>query len=132
MSGHPAIVLRVSCCLIRISLLSRNSDPCLSADRGAPQRSAEHCSKQAAQLEEENQGLRNMLKELDDGELYLVVDTESNRLTMRQGKACADGESGDRQPAVRERGNGEELVFRNPDGIAHGPRQGTEPRLDQA
>jgi L,D-transpeptidase YbiS len=40
---------------------------------------------EAAQLEEENQGLRNMLKDLDDGELYLVVDTENNRLTMRQG-----------------------------------------------
>ena len=40
---------------------------------------------QAAQLEEENQGLRNMLRDMDDGELYLVVDTNSNRLTMRQG-----------------------------------------------
>jgi lipoprotein-anchoring transpeptidase ErfK/SrfK len=42
---------------------------------------------EAALLEEENQGLKNMLKEADDDELYLVVDTESNRLTMRQGSA---------------------------------------------
>ena len=42
---------------------------------------------EAARLEEENQGLKNMLKEADDDELYLVVDTESNRLTMRQGSA---------------------------------------------
>jgi L,D-transpeptidase ErfK/SrfK len=40
---------------------------------------------QAARLEEENQGLKKMLKDDDDDELYLVVDTESNRLTMRQG-----------------------------------------------
>jgi L,D-transpeptidase ErfK/SrfK len=42
---------------------------------------------EAANLEEENQGLRNMLKDMDDVELYLVVDTEKNRLTMRQGDA---------------------------------------------
>lgn len=42
---------------------------------------------EAARLEEENQGLKNMLKDAEDGELYLVVDTENNRLTMRQGGA---------------------------------------------
>jgi L,D-transpeptidase ErfK/SrfK len=41
---------------------------------------------EAAVLEEENRGLRNMLKEMEDNDLYLVVDTENNRLTMRQGK----------------------------------------------
>ena len=40
---------------------------------------------EAALLEEENQGIRNMLRAMDDGEIYLVVDTENNRLTMRQG-----------------------------------------------
>ncbi len=40
---------------------------------------------EAAQLEEQNQGLRNMLKALDDDAVYIVVDTENNRLTMRQG-----------------------------------------------
>jgi len=39
----------------------------------------------AAILEEENRGLRKMLKQIDDNEIYLVVDTESNRLTMRRG-----------------------------------------------
>ncbi len=39
----------------------------------------------ASDLEEENQGLLNMLKQLDDEEIYLVVDTENNRLSMRQG-----------------------------------------------
>jgi len=35
-------------------------------------------------LEEENKGLRQMLNELEDDELYLVVDTESNRLSLRK------------------------------------------------
>src|SRR5512147_793360 len=40
---------------------------------------------QAAMLEEENRGLRKILADQEDGELYVVVDTESNRLTLRQG-----------------------------------------------
>lgn len=40
---------------------------------------------EAARLEEENSGLRRMIKDLEDDELYLVVDTEGNRLTMRKG-----------------------------------------------
>ncbi len=41
--------------------------------------------KEAAALEEENRGLRQMLREMEDDEIYLVVDTENNRLTMRRG-----------------------------------------------
>ena len=66
-----------------------------------------HLSQQVAQLEEENQGLRNMLRESDDGELYLVVDTESNRLTMRQGNSVllkAVAGTGSRQFLKEERG----------------------------
>jgi len=40
---------------------------------------------EAARLNEENQGLRWMLKALEDDELYVVVDTESNQLLMRKG-----------------------------------------------
>jgi L,D-transpeptidase ErfK/SrfK len=40
---------------------------------------------EAAVLEEENRGLMKMLKEMEDDDVYLVVDTESNRLTMRRG-----------------------------------------------
>jgi L,D-transpeptidase ErfK/SrfK len=39
---------------------------------------------EAARLDEENQGLRRMLKALEDNELYLVVDTENNQLLMRK------------------------------------------------
>jgi L,D-transpeptidase YbiS len=41
---------------------------------------------EAATLQEQNQGLRLMLKDLEDGEMYIVVDTENNRLTLRQGE----------------------------------------------
>lgn len=40
---------------------------------------------EAAALEEQNQGLRRMLTEAEDDELYIVVDTENNRLTLRRG-----------------------------------------------
>ena len=36
-------------------------------------------------LEEQNQGIRNMLHVLEDDDIYIVVDTENNRLTLRQG-----------------------------------------------
>jgi len=48
-------------------------------------RHVQELQQEADRLEEENRGLRNMLAELDDGKLYIVVDTESNRLTLRQG-----------------------------------------------
>jgi len=41
---------------------------------------------EAVVLEEQNQGLSRMLKEMDDAEPYIVVDTENNRLTLRQGE----------------------------------------------
>jgi hypothetical protein len=62
---------------------------------------------QAEQLDAENQGLRNMLRDMDDDELYLVVDTESNRLAMRQGSAIimtAKVGTGSRQFVKEDRG----------------------------
>jgi L,D-transpeptidase YbiS len=62
---------------------------------------------QATQLDEENQGLRNMLRDTDDNELYLVVDTESNRLEMRQGNTIvltAKVGTGSRQVVKEDRG----------------------------
>jgi len=40
---------------------------------------------EAAVLEEQNHGLSRMLKEMDDAEPYIVVDSENNQLTLRQG-----------------------------------------------
>jgi len=42
---------------------------------------------EASRLEEENRGLRKMLADQEDEELYVAVDTESNRLSLRQGEA---------------------------------------------
>lgn len=39
---------------------------------------------EAAELEEQNRGLKRLLDELDDHEVYVVVDTENNRLTLRR------------------------------------------------
>jgi len=40
---------------------------------------------EAARLGDENQGLRRMLKTLEDDDLYVVVDTEGNQLLLRTG-----------------------------------------------
>jgi L,D-transpeptidase YbiS len=42
---------------------------------------------QAARLLDENRGLRKILAAQEDDKLYIVVDTESNSLTLRQGNA---------------------------------------------
>lgn len=39
---------------------------------------------EAAELEEQNRGLQLMLDEYDDHQIYIVVDTENNRLTVRR------------------------------------------------
>jgi lipoprotein-anchoring transpeptidase ErfK/SrfK len=54
-------------------------------DRDELRKQVEDLKQEALLLEEENQGLRNMIRDLGDDEVYLVVDTENNRLTMRQG-----------------------------------------------
>jgi len=43
--------------------------------------------RQAAELEEENEGLRMFLAAQEDYQMYIVVDTESNSLSLRQGNA---------------------------------------------
>ncbi len=72
---------------------------------------------ETALLEAENQGLRNMLKETDDDDVYLVVDTENNRLTMRQGGTIlmtAVVGTGSRQSIESE--TGRDWYFESPTG----------------
>jgi L,D-transpeptidase ErfK/SrfK len=38
-----------------------------------------------AGLKEQNKGIRHMLRALENEDMYIVVDTENNRLTLRQG-----------------------------------------------
>jgi len=97
---------KLPCLLISLMLLTGFSE-----DQFVPiealREEIRHLSQRVARLEEENQGLGNMLRDLDDGELYLVVDTESNRLTMRQGNAVlmtAIVGTGSRQFLKEERG----------------------------
>jgi len=47
----------------------------------------EALQREAALLEEENQGLRKSLATQEDAELYIVVDTEGNELQLRRGNA---------------------------------------------
>lgn len=104
---HTSVVLLIV--LVVVSL----SSPAWAEDSTPPtpitvlRNEIQHLQQQVAQLEEENQGFRNMLRDIDDGELYLVVDTESNRLTMRQGNTVlmtAIVGSGSRQFLKEERG----------------------------
>ncbi len=72
---------------------------------------------EAALLREQNQGIRNMLRALDDDEIYLVVDTENNRLTMRRGAKIlliAKVGTGSRQYIKEE--TGRNWMFESPTG----------------
>jgi L,D-transpeptidase ErfK/SrfK len=95
-SCHPSpfslfTYLRTSVVVFIVLAIVALSSPVWAVDSAPPTpikvpgNEIQQLQQQAAQLEEENQGLRNMLRDMDDGELYLVVDTKSNRLTMRQG-----------------------------------------------
>lgn len=71
----------------------------------------------AAELEAQNRGLRRMLKDLDHDDLYIVVDTEINRLFLRQGDTVlltAIVGTGSRQ-FVREE-TGRNWFFESPQG----------------
>jgi L,D-transpeptidase YbiS len=64
---------------------------CVAGDTTVPESiedlraKVETLQQEVARLEEENKGLSLMLKDFEDDEVYLVVDTESNHLTMRKG-----------------------------------------------
>jgi lipoprotein-anchoring transpeptidase ErfK/SrfK len=73
---------------------------------------------EAAALEEENRGLRQMVQSLDNDEVYLVVDTESNRLFIRQGEHVLQAivvSTGSRELVKDE--NGRKWFFESPTGV---------------
>lgn len=73
---------------------------------------------EAAALEEENRGLRQMIASLSDDEVYLVVDTESNRLFIRQGEQVLQTvvvSTGSRELVKEE--NGRKWFFESPTGV---------------
>jgi L,D-transpeptidase ErfK/SrfK len=64
---------------------------------------------EAARIEEQNHGLRRMLSEMEDDAVYVVVDTESNRLLLRQGNGvlhAAKCGTGSRSAIEEETGRG--------------------------
>jgi lipoprotein-anchoring transpeptidase ErfK/SrfK len=80
-------------------------------------RSIESLQQEASRLEEENKGLRRMLKEQESGDLYVVVDTENNRLMLRRGNRLlrkAVCGTGSRQSIESE--TGRNWVFETPIG----------------
>ncbi len=60
--------------------------PASAADAPTPvlQEDMQRLEEEVASYEEENQGLRKLLGEFENDDVYIVVDTENNRLTLRQ------------------------------------------------
>ena len=92
-----------------------------AADGADPQTLAANVAtleQEAALLEEENRGLRQMVQSLDNDEVYLVVDTESNRLFIRQGEHVLQAivvSTGSREQVKEE--NGRKWFFESPTGV---------------
>jgi L,D-transpeptidase ErfK/SrfK len=78
------VILLLSCCIMTHSPLWAG-EATASVTNDTLREQLRAMEQEAAVLEEENRGLMKMLKEMDDDDVYLVVDTESNRLTMRKG-----------------------------------------------
>ena len=107
---RPALLCGTSLCLCVSVVMSLFSVPRVQADEvplEVLRAKVAAMEQAAASLEEQNQGLSRMLKEMDDQEPYIVVDTENNRLTLRQGEAVllnAVVGTGSRQQVEEETG----------------------------
>jgi L,D-transpeptidase YbiS len=112
----PALVL-LSCCLVLSSPgWAGEPQPAVAIETLRAEVAA--LEQEAAQLEEENRGLRRMIASLGDDEVYLVVDTESNRLFIRQGENILQTivvSTGSRELVKDE--NGRKWFFESPTGV---------------
>jgi L,D-transpeptidase ErfK/SrfK len=79
-------ILFVACCLMTSSFV-RAEETAAPLTTDELRLRVKALEQESALLEEENRGLRSMLRDVEDDDVYLVVDTESNRLTMRRGNA---------------------------------------------
>ena len=76
----------LSCCLVLPSPGgAKDAQPAVTAEILRAEVAA--LEQEAALLEEENKGLRRIVQSLGDDEIYFVVDTENNRLFIRQGES---------------------------------------------
>jgi L,D-transpeptidase YbiS len=82
---EKAVISIVAVSLAFIPSLALAEGPSESVPVDDLMQQVRNLEQEAAALEEQNRGLRRMLKDLEDDEVYLVVDTEINRLFMRQG-----------------------------------------------
>lgn len=75
-------------CVFAAILLFSLSKPARAADVPAEvlRDDISKLEEEVAVYEEQNQGLRKLLHDLEDDDPYIVVDTENNRLTLRQGE----------------------------------------------
>ena len=107
----------LSCCLVIPSAgWTEEPQPAVTSDTLRSEIAA--LEQEAAQLEEENRGLRQMIASLDDDEVYFVVDTESNRLFIRQGAHLLETvvvSTGSRELVKDE--NGRKWFFESPTGV---------------
>lgn len=84
----------MACVIMVIEFLMLSSAPPLAGETPSSltiddlRAEVQALQQEADRLEEENSGLHRMISDLEKDDLYLVVDTESNRLTMRQGNAA--------------------------------------------
>jgi L,D-transpeptidase ErfK/SrfK len=78
----PALIGIILCALLSCTAVFAGTDAPVSL--GSLREQIQSLEATVRRLEEENQGLRRMLAELEDGALYLVVDTENNQLLMRK------------------------------------------------
>jgi L,D-transpeptidase ErfK/SrfK len=108
-----AVVLSILC-----AFSPSSAAPQGTADNQALLAEVAAMEQEAAQLEEENRGLRKMVRSLGDDEVYLVVDTESNRLFIRQGDQVLQTiivSTGSRQLVKDEKGR--KWFFESPTGV---------------
>lgn len=112
----PALVL-LSCCLV-LSSPGRAEEPQPAVPIETLRANIAALEQEAAALEEENRGLRQMVHSLGNDEVYLVVDTESNRLFIRQGGHVLQAivvSTGSRELIKDE--NGRKWFFESPTGV---------------
>ncbi|HUL00337.1 MAG TPA: L,D-transpeptidase family protein, partial [Nitrospirota bacterium] len=83
LSTTTAIFLLALVQMLSLRVLAGEGQESLPTDKLRDQ--IKNLQQEAVKLEEQNQGLRQMIKELEDNEIYLVVDTENSRLMMRKG-----------------------------------------------
>jgi len=112
----PALVLLSYCLVIPTTGWAGEPQPAVAIETLRAEVAA--LEQEAAQLEEENRGLRRMVASLGDDEVYLVVDTESNRLFIRQGEQILQTivvSTGSRQLVKDE--TGRKWFFESPTGV---------------